>query len=49
LIDEQGVAGDLPDPLQDSVPVQRSERDGAQDEEVERTGENLGVVSHASS
>jgi protein involved in polysaccharide export with SLBB domain len=36
LLDLQRVAGQLLDTQQDSVAVQRSERDGLQDEEVER-------------
>jgi len=38
LFDEQCVAGDLADAQEDAVSVKRTERDGAQDEQVEVPG-----------
>ena len=49
LLDEQRIAGDLPDAQKDAVAVQRAERDRPQNQQIERSGKKLSLVGHVPS
>ena len=44
LFDEQGVGGDLPDAEKNAVPMERAQRHGSQNEEIESAGKKLSLV-----
>ena len=46
LLDEQRAAGDLLDPQQHGVAVERPERDGLEDEQVQGSGQQSGARRH---
>ena len=48
LLDFQAVFGNLLDAQQDAVAVQRAERDGFQNQHVERALHQIGLLAHSS-
>jgi len=48
LLDQQRPLRHLLDALEHGVAVQRTERDGLQDEEIERSGQQVGAGRHTS-